>query len=91
VSFDVCVNHRLGPILSAALADANITTVEAAVELTIASECPLSMPHLFRRLHELGLEVGEIRALRPPPVASLDERGLHDASGDGFGGDEVLD
>jgi hypothetical protein len=91
VSFDVRVDHRLGPIVSAALADASITTLEAAVELTIASECPLSMPHLFRRLHELGLEVGEIRAMRPSPVAAHDDRALHDASGDGFGGDEVLD
>lgn len=64
VTFEVQVGSRVGSLLTVALRPAALNRSGPRVHLTFTTEEPWPVADLARRLHDLGVDVDEIRTTR---------------------------
>ena len=73
-TFEVQVGSRIGALLTAALGPAEVSRSGSRIHLTITTAEPWPVSDLARRLHDLGVEVDEIRMTRRTCETAPDPR-----------------
>jgi hypothetical protein len=64
VRFEIRIADVLGPLMMSALKDVHATPIPRHTLLSLVRDDPEAIPGLVQRLHDLGVEVEQIRVRR---------------------------